>query len=263
MMSMFNDQISNDLLRSLPPEDLAQAKPLLRSVRLVPGQVLYEVGEEAERVYFPEAGLISLVTKMANGHDVQNTSRGRDGGVAYTEAVGSGVVHSRALVQIGGRAWVMRASDFRALYNDSGSLRALILRRLEFLLAEARQSIACSALHPAEGRFARMLLECRQHTGELRFPLTQDFMADMVGVGRTTITHSASRLKALGLIRYTRGTVTLKDVAALERHTCECYSAIASMRRAILGDGHRPFDQEPVSANSEPAFARFVGSPSI
>lgn len=233
-------EITNDILAHLPAEELARARPNLRRVRLVAGQVLYEPGEDVDRVYFPESGLLSIVTPMADGHDVENTSRGRDGGIAYVEATGSGIVVSRVVVQIGGTALSMPASRYREFYDSSSIVRAVMQRRTEFLLAEARQAIACQAMHPTPGRLARMLLECHHHTGDVRFPLTQDFMADMIGVGRTTVTHAASELKRLGYIRYTRGTVTLMDVAGLQRYTCECYETVRKMRETIIGPRRQP-----------------------
>lgn len=227
-------ELSNEILRSLPPEVLVRLRPQLRSIKLVVGQVLYEPGDDVDHVYFPESGLISLVTPMRNGQDVENTSRGRDGGIGYVEACGSEMMVSRAVVQLAGEAWVLPACDYRARYNRSPSLRNLIHRRVEILLADARQAVACQALHPADGRLARMLLETWHATGSTRLRLTQDFMADRIGVGRTTVTHAAGRLQDLKLIRYSRGQVSLLDVAGLKNHTCECYDVLREVRDEIL-----------------------------
>lgn len=227
-------ELSNEILRSLPREVLVRLRPQLRSIKLVVGQVLYEPGDDVDHVYFPETGLISLVTPMRNGQDVENTSRGRDGGIGYVEACGSEMMVSRAVVQIEGRAWCLAACDYREVYESSGAMRNLIQRRTEILLADARQGSACRAVHPASGRLGRTLLECYHHTGELRLPLTQEFLAGMIGVGRTTVTHAAGRLQNLKLIRYTRGVVVITDVEGLKRHVCECYEVLRDVRRSIL-----------------------------
>lgn len=225
---------TNEILRSLPPEVLDQLRPRLRFIKLAVGQVLYEPGDEVERVYFPESGLISLVTPMRDGHDVENTSRGRDGGIGYVEACGSEMMVSRAVVQIKGQAWCLAACGYREAYESSGVMRNVIQRRTEVLLADARQASACRAVHPASERLGRTLLECYHHTGELRLPLTQEFLAGMIGVGRTTVTHAAGRLQDLKLIRYSRGVVVISDIEGLQRHVCECYEVLQDVRREIL-----------------------------
>ena len=229
-----NDAISNEILLSFSPEDLEAIRPRLRRIKLKAGQVLYEPGDEVDCVYFPETGLISLMTGMRSGQEVENTSRGRNGGIGYVESCGSEMMVSRAVVQLSGDAWVLPACDYRARYDESRAMRNLIHRRIEILLADARQSVACQAVHTAEGRLARMLLETWHATGSARLRLTQDFMADRIGVGRTTITHAAGRLQEQGQIRYSRGQVTLLDLEGLKRSACECYEVLREVRTEIL-----------------------------
>jgi CRP-like cAMP-binding protein len=107
------------------------------------------------------------------------------------------------------------------------------MRRIELQLAEARQTSACRAVHPASARLARMLLECVLHTGELRLRLTQEFMGGMIGVGRTTVTRAASRLQDRGLIRYSRGRIIILDDAGLRLHACECYERLLELRSRL------------------------------
>ena len=233
-MSEPQDSVTNEILLSLPPEDFAALRPDLRRVRLAVGQVLYEPGDDVDRIYFPETSLISLMTSMESGHDVENTCRGRNGAIGYVESCGSEMMVSRAVVQLRGDAWRLDACSYRDRYERSPAMRNVIHRRVEILLAEARQSIACQALHPAEGRLARMLLETWHATGETRTRLTQEFMADRIGVGRTTVTHAASHLQGLKLIRYSRGLVRLIDIEGLQRVTCECYGVIREARDEIL-----------------------------
>lgn len=244
---------SNEVLLLLPLEELEQLRRHLRLVKLVAGQVLYEPGDDIDQVFFPESGLVSLITPMRSGHDVENTSRGRDGAIGHIESCGSEMMVSRAVVQIGGEAWRLPAERFREAYNRSPEMRNLIHRRIEMLLAEARQVIACQALHPATQRLARMLLEASHHTGETQLRLTQDFMADMIGVGRTTVTHAAGRLQDLGLVRYSRGVVALEDVPGLQGCACECYGVIRELHREIMrrrrSSCNRPSESPPEHAN--------------
>jgi CRP-like cAMP-binding protein len=238
------DLIRNDLLTRFPRDVLDRVRPELRKVKLVAGQVLYEPGEEVHSVYFPERGLISILTA-----NIENTSRGRDGCIGFIEACGSGVMVSRAVVQIGGEAWRLPGGMFRAIHEESAEVRQLVQRRIEFWLAETRQEIACQALHQAPARLARLLLECAHHTGGRELALTHEFMAEMIGVGRPTITQAASELKRLGLIRYTRGTVHLVDSAGLQHSACDCFRDVRRLRERLLGPPvePRPFRAEAVA----------------
>lgn len=228
-------EITNDILRSLPPEDLERLRPHLRRKKLAVGEILYEPGDDVDRVYFPESGLISLITPMIDGHEVETMSRGRDGGVGYVEACGSALMLSRVAIQIKGEAWCLAAAEYCAAYQASPLMREQMQRRTEILLADARQASACRAVHPASGRLGRTLLETYHHTGELRLPLTQEYLAGMIGVGRTTVTHAAGRLQDLKLIRYSRGVVHITQLEALQRHVCECYQVLRDARAKILG----------------------------
>jgi CRP-like cAMP-binding protein len=225
---------SNEIIAALPGADLESFRPALQRVTLALDQVLYEPGDSVDWVYFPENGLISLVTPMQGGGSIEHTSRGRDGAVGYVEACGSGVMLSRAVVRIRGDAWRLSASTYRSRHSVSERLRSLFQRRVEFLLAEARHTLFCRAAHPAASRLALTLLECHHHTGAKRLPLTQDYMAGLIGVGRTTVTHAAGRLQDLKLIRYSRGHMHLLDIDGLKRQVCECYEAIRSIRRVLL-----------------------------
>lgn len=224
----------NDLLHRMSASDRASLLPSLRRVKLVAGQVLFEAGEKVDRVYFLETGLVSLITPMRVGPDVENTSRGRDGAIGYQEACGSGLMLFRAVVQIGGEAFCGPADAVCRLHRESDHFRALLHRRMEVLLAESRQKSACRAVHPAWQRLIRTLLCCYDYTGERSFPLTQEYLAGMMGVGRTTVTHAAGRVQDLGLVRYSRGVVRLMDVEGLEEQVCECHGAMREFRRRLL-----------------------------
>lgn len=218
--------LRNHILAAFPREALDGVAPHLRLLKMKVGQVLYDVGDDVDRVYFFESGLITIVTSMRSGRDIETTSRGRDGGLGYLEATGGGVMSSRALVQIRGEALCLAASRYRELCEASPAVRAQMNRRTEILLADARQASACRVAHATPARFARMLLECVHHMGHPRLRLTQEFMAGMIGAGRTTVNQAACQLQDQGLISYRRGVLTVLDEAGLRSRACECYSTL-------------------------------------
>lgn len=234
------DDYANHILASLAKEDLDRLRPHLRRIELTAGEILYEPDDRLDRVYFPESGLISLITAMGDGQEIENCSRGRDGAIGYVEACGSQTMNSRARVQIGGEAWWLPACAFRDAHEQSPALRSQIQRRIEVLLADARQSSACRAAHSASNRLARTLLECHHHTGDLRLPLTQEYLSDLIGVGRTTVTHTASEFQAKQLIRYSRGVVILTNLEGLRQRACECYHALRTARDSLLRGAVQP-----------------------
>ena len=229
----------NQFLQALPPGDFEILRPHLRKVDLVRGRALYEPGDRVDRVYFPESGLVSLHTALRSGVEVENSKLGRESAVGFIEACGSRVMVARALVQIPGEALWAPVGRYREAFHRSRSVREEVHRRIELLLAEVRQSVACQALHPADARLARLLLESADRTGDDRLPLTQAFLAGMIGVARTTVTRVAGDLQTRGLIRYARGLVEISDRRGLTEASCECYGDLLDIRRAVLGPERR------------------------
>lgn len=224
----------NALLRFLSPEDLAVVRPHLEEVGLDVGQRLYEMGDRVNWVVFPEAGLLSLVTSMASGAEVETSMVGREGGVGFVEALGGGVMHSRLVVQVPGRAYRMAPKHYREAFVLSAGLRRAVHRQVELLLAEARQEVACHTLHPVQERFCRWLLECQDLSGGPEIlPLKQEFLALMLGVQRTTVTEVAKEAQALGHIRYSRGRIEILDREGLEHNACECRATLQELRRQL------------------------------
>ncbi len=229
---------SNTLLRSLSKADLVLLKPALERVPLRSGQTLYEMEDRVDWIYLPEVGLLSLITVMRSGAALETSIVGREGGVGFLEALGSGIMFSRVIVQIPGHAYRLRVAEYRKAFNASPALRTTVHRQLELLQAESRQAIGCHGLHDVKQRFGRWLLECQDLSGGLDvMPLTQEFLAVMLGVSRTAITHIASEARAQGLIRYARGSVTVLDRAGLEANACECRASVQHLRRAVNPEG--------------------------
>ena len=231
----------NALLRSLSAEDFATVRPHLQEVALVNGQRLYEMGDRVDWVVFPEIGLLSLITGMVSGAEVETSVVGREGGVGFVEALGGGVMHSRLIVQVPGRAYRMLPERYLDAFVQSAGLRRAVHCQVELLLAEGRQAVACHTLHPVQDRFSRWLLECQDLSGGLDvLPLKQEFLAVMLGVQRTTVTDIAKRAQAAGLIKYSRGRIEILNRHGLERSACECRATLQELRSQL----------EPMSSES-------------
>ena len=238
-------QTGNRLLLSLGPAEYEVLSKFMRPIAFKQGAVLYEPGDQIKWVYFPEQGLISLLSVMLSGAAVETAVVGREGGVGFMEAVGSGVTFSRALVQVELLVLRVSAEAYIAAYDASASLRWKIDSHIELSLAEARQTLACQTLHSHEQRLVCWLLECQDRTGGgPTLPLKQDLLAAMLGVQRSSVSQVANGLKADGLIDYTRGLIEILDRPGLEMRSCECYATNQHFRRLIekVGGGQSLVD---------------------
>ncbi len=232
---------ANRLLASLPVEDLEPLSRNLTAVALEKGALLYDPGDEIDLVYFPHNAVVSLMTLMQSGEAIESATIGREGGVGLGAAVYPRRSLSRAIVQVAGTASRIPASQLQQACQQSERLRYLIDRHSEALFGHAIQSVACNALHSVEARFCRWLLCCHDRIDTDRVSLTQEFLADMLGVQRTTVTVVARTLQAAGLIRYSRGIVDILDRAGVEAITCECYGAVRRNYERLLA---QPFGRD-------------------
>src|SRR5262249_27133184 len=210
----------NRFLATLPPHDFSLLAPHLRTLALERGVMLHDVGEQIEHVYFPHTGMASLVAVMQSGATVETATIGRAG------VIGARTAMARAVVQLPGTAAWLSASHFHAAAVQSQAIRDLIVRYNDLLLAQVQQSVACNALHALEARLCRWLLQTHDCTDGNIIPLTQEFLGQMLGVRRTTVTIAARLLQGAGLIRYRRGHIQILDRPALEHISCECYAVI-------------------------------------
>jgi CRP-like cAMP-binding protein len=213
----------NRLLAAMPPNTLALLEPDLRQVSLEQGAVLLEPGELIENIYFPLTGLISLMVIGKNGNFVETSTVGREGAVGLHSGLGRRRSFTRATAQIGGKFSTVRAARFEHVANGSAPIRDVILQYTEVLWAETQQIAACNAMHGASARLCRWLLQIADRIGSEEVPLTQEFLAQMLGARRTTVTLLAQRMQAKGLIRYRRGRIVVVDRKGLEACACECY----------------------------------------
>jgi CRP-like cAMP-binding protein len=227
-------KVQNRLLAALEQADYSLLSPHLRTAYFPQGVILQEQEAPVDDVYFPLSGMVSLVSVMENGHAVETAVVGREGAVGAFVGLGRWNAFTRATVQIPATVAVISASHFQEAVSQSEPIRDLILKYKEALLGQIQQTAACNALHPLESRLARWLLQAFDRTDEREVPLTQESLAHMLGVRRTTVTVVASRLQADGLIRYQRGHIVVLNRVGLEELACECYRAI---RRRTEGVG--------------------------
>jgi CRP-like cAMP-binding protein len=216
----------NRFLSALPPHDFSLLAPRLRTVALERGTMLHDVGEEIEHVYFPHTGMVSLVAVMQSGATVETATIGRGGLIGASAGLGARWTFGRAIVQLPGTAAWLSAPHFLAAANESQVIRDLVVRYNDLLLAQVQQSVACNALHALESRLCRWLLQTHDCVDGDAIPLTQEFLAQMLGVRRTTVTIAARLLQSAGLVRYRRGLIHIIDRRRLEEIACECYAVV-------------------------------------
>ncbi len=216
----------NRLLNALPRPDGMAIAPLMTIVELAQGAVVMPAGEQATHVFFPLNGMISLVMVMRDGKAIETATVGREGGIGLMSAFGPHLANVRGVIQLPTIAARMSATAFRSFATTHPTIGAMALTYNEVLLAQATVTAACNGLHHVEARFCRWILQTRDRAESDVIPLTQEFLSEMLGVRRTSVTEVASRMQALGVISYSRGTITVRDVEALKRLSCECYETL-------------------------------------
>lgn len=226
--------LRNRLLASLPADDYGFIANNLVQVDLERGRLLYDPGDPIETIYFPTDGVISLMTLMDSGAAIESATIGREGALGLMAAVAPRQSLSRAIVQTPAAGVKISAAALHEAWQRSPALKTLVDRHSEALFGHAIQSVACNALHSVEARFCRWLLTCHDRISSDTIALTQEFLADMLGVQRTTVTAVARGLQEKGAIRYRRGVVDIIDRQALEQMACECYGAINRTYERLL-----------------------------
>ncbi|MGF1522335.1 MAG: Crp/Fnr family transcriptional regulator [Leptolyngbyaceae cyanobacterium] len=225
----------NRLLKALPEADYARLVPHFRNVTLSLGQILYEPSEPVKTAYFPNKSMISLVQVMENGGTVEAGIVGNNGVASYSIYLGGRQDSSRAIVQIAGSAIALDASILKAEFDRGESLQKLLLRYTQALLAQVSQTAACNRFHPTEERLARWLLQSQDFARSATLELTQDFLANMLGTRRASVTVAAGTLQKAGLIEYSRGLINILNRKELELVACECYGVVREEYDRLLG----------------------------
>jgi CRP-like cAMP-binding protein len=225
----------NRLLAALPAKDFKRLEPRLERVPLEFKQPLYNSGEPIRHVYFPTSGVASLVNIMSGGQQVEIAVVGREGMVGLPVFLEAGEIPGRAFCQVPGDAMRMGAEPFQEEAKRGGKLTNLLLRYTQALFNQVAQSAACNRAHSVDERCARWLLQTQDRVGQDQFPVTQEFMAQMLGVRRATVNVAAGILQKAGFITYTRGWITVLDRPGLESASCECYAIIKAEFDRLLG----------------------------
>lgn len=214
----------------------SQLQPHVRTAHLHQGQVLAEPLEPMVQVYFPYSGVISFLVPLKDGHLVQTGLVGRGGVVGALQALDRKVSPNRVVVQVTGRAAVVQAELFAEIVGMYPTLRSLLLSHEQLFLAEVQQSAACNAVHTVQQRVCKWILRMNDLVG-MNVALTQEVMAEMIGVRRTSVTGTAASLQAQGIIKYSRGQIQIVDIDRLRQSSCECYQTLRHYQHIVQPPG--------------------------
>lgn len=228
----------NCVLQALGKADLVALEPQMQEVRLASGEVLYEPDYPVDWVWFPNTAVLSVVTLMADGRTVESDTIGYESVVGVLAALGTSISINRTFTQIPGIALRISSSALRRQADQSADLRKLLIRHSQANLAQAHQSVACNALHGVNQKLCRWLLMSQDRTASDVIELTQQYLAAMVGVQRTTITQALRELTQEGLIAQGRRRIQILDRPRLEAYACECYEAVRAHLERLVG--HAP-----------------------
>jgi len=223
-----NSSPRNRLLAALPPAEYEQLQPYLEPVALEFKQILYQVREPIEYVYFPNKGVISMLNFTEEGQPVEVGTVGNEGMVGLPVFWGAQEIPGQAFSQIPGEALRISAEAFQRQVRPEGTLYRLLQRYTQALFNMVAQNATCNRLHTVEERCCRWLLMTRDRVDTDDFPLTQEFLAHMLGVRRASVSIVAATIQKTGFIRYSRGKMIIVDRAGLEEISCECYRVITN-----------------------------------
>ena len=223
-------RLSNKLLAALPSRDFELLSPYLVLVRMDQGAALIEAGQDVDQVYFPLSGMISLVVVLRDGKAIETATVGREGVVGAMSGLGMRTSQVRALVQLPLVASKIASAALSKIVAASKTIADLCIQYNEVLLTQARVTAACNAVHPTEARFCRWLLQTRDRAESDTITLTQEFLSQMLGVRRTSVSEVASNVQASGVIAYSRGVIKIIDLDALKAMSCECYETLREQR---------------------------------
>ena len=226
----------NDLLAALPEADYERLSSSLELVALPLGGAVYEAGGRMEYVYFPTDGIVSLLSVTRDGSSAELAVTGCEGLVGIALFMGGETTPSRAVVQSAGRGYRLRAAVLKKEFESGGPLQPLLLRFTQALITQMTQTAVCNRHHAVEQQLCRWLLLSLDRLPANELVMTQELIANMLGVRREGVTEAAGRLQAEGLIEYSRGRITVLDRAHLEARVCECYAVVKKEYDRLLPD---------------------------
>lgn len=224
----------NRLLASVAANVFAALETHLKTVELSFGAVLGTPGDAVRSVYFPHSGVISLVVELNEGEMIETAMVGRDGVLNAASALDGRVSLNKAIVQMGGFASVIDVDRLRKVAQKFEAFRSVLIRHEQVLLVQAQQSAACNASHSVEARMCRWLLWMRDLAGSDELTLTQEFLAQMLGVRRPSVSIIAHTLQQAGFIKYSRGHIRLLNIKGLQDGSCECYASVKAHYDRLL-----------------------------
>jgi len=235
-MSGQPSQIDNHLLAALPAEALAHISPHLVLVDMPLGKVLYESGGALSHVYFPTTSIVSLLYVMEDGSSAEIAIVGNDGLIGIALFMGGETTPSRAIVQSAGHAYRLDARILKDEFRRGGSMQRLLLRYTQALITQMAQTAVCNRHHSIDQQLCRWLLLSLDRLPSSELKMTQELIANMLGVRRSGVTEAALKLQDAGLIRYNYGHVEVLDRSGLEKRVCECYGVVRREFDRLLPD---------------------------
>jgi CRP-like cAMP-binding protein len=227
--------VQNRLLAALQPEEYERLLPRFREVSFSLGEVVYEFAGHLDYVYFPTTAIVSLLYTMENGATAEMGLTGNDGVVGIALFMGGGTMPNRAIIQSAGNALRMKAKVLQDEFARGGHFQQVLLRYTQALITQISQTAVCNRLHSVEEQLCRWLLLSHDRVKADELIMTQELIADMLGVRREGVTVAAGRLQDAGMISYVRGHITILDREKLEATVCECYRVVREEFDRLLG----------------------------
>lgn len=245
-----NDAVKNHLLAALPKAEFVRLEPHLESVSLPLGKVIYEAGDKMTHVYFPTTAIISMLYIMENGGTAEIGIAGNNGLIGSALFMGSESTSSRAVVQSTGDGVRIKSKPLQTEFDRGGLFQKLLLRYTQTLMTQISQTAVCNRLHTVNQQLCRWLLINHDQLETNKLIMTQELIANMLGVRREGVTVAARKLQEKGLIKYVRGTITMLDRKGLEAAACECYQIVMDEYERLLGNYiPRNKNQKEIAAN--------------
>lgn len=232
--------MKNFLLDRLSSHDRKLLDPHLKRISFKQHHVLFQADDQIRQVYFPLSAVISLVATLSTGEMIEGAMVGKDGAVGISAALDGKVSLSQAIVQLAGDIIICDTDALKAAALESPPLLSLLIRHEQTVYAQAQQSAACFAAHHVQSRLSRWLLRARDLSGSNTLSFTQEYLAEMLGVRRTSVTVVAHALQAAGFISYSRGRIQILDAEGLQESACECYETIKGHYARLIGPPPAP-----------------------
>jgi CRP-like cAMP-binding protein len=224
----------NLILAALPPVIYGQLLPHLELVEMDLGHSLYESGGQLQYVYFPITGIVSLLYVTAGGNSAELAVVGCEGMIGVSLFMGGETTPNRAVVQSACRAYRLPAQTLKARFAEGGALQVILLKYTQALLTQISQTAVCNLHHSVDQQLCRWLLLSLDRLPQNELHMTQELIANMLGVRRQGVTEAAGKLEKAGLIRYSRGLITVLDRPGLEQRVCECYTVVKRETERLL-----------------------------